>query len=493
VNVLMRSRALVALTFAALVGNAIAQPAAPEVWFGPEMPLPVGASSPYMGSVDYRALFTAPDAWAATAKTLRVFVLHSTWIEKVATPEQLRQAVDALKGLHLAIALDLNPLRRTPECGSADGYAARDPLSPARLVKAAGGTVAYMRLNEPWGWAHAYSGPNACQWPNTRIAEQVAAFVRDARELFPEVAIVDVEPLWKSTEAADILTWLDDYRAESGAYPPAFHLDIDYSRSDWATVALALEAAIRARGVAFGLHYIGDREDASDAAWLDHAARRIVAYEHTQGGRPDHVVLQSWHDHPNWLLPKAGPASFTSFVLQYAGFLAHGRSPAEFLGENREPASSIGYEISGVVPPDVNAAVIGVRINGECGGCRGAAALALSSVEYRQAGDPRNRVPNARFASGTTGWARAGPGITLEAGRTNARNDWPDRGDAYELRIRAAPGDVIRVNSPRFPVEPGAPYVVRINATVAPESTGSGNFTVIFLGGRDGFRRAVLF
>jgi hypothetical protein len=184
------------------------------------------------------------------------------------------------------------------------------------------------------------------------------------------------------------------------------------------------------------------------------------------GGRPD-AVLNRGTTTRTRALPEAGPASFTRLALQYAGFLARGRSPAELLGENRGPASSIGYEISGIVPPDVNAAVIGVRINGECGGCRGAAALALSSMEYRQTGDPGNRVPNARFASGTTGWSLAGPGITLEVGRTGSHNDWPDRGDAYELRIRAAPGDMIRVNSPRFMVEPGAHYVARMDASVA--------------------------
>src|SRR5215831_687407 len=67
----------VAIAFAALVaGTANAQPLAGKIWFGPEMPLPVGAASPYMGSIDYRALFTTPDAWAKAARSVRVFVLH---------------------------------------------------------------------------------------------------------------------------------------------------------------------------------------------------------------------------------------------------------------------------------------------------------------------------------------------------------------------------------------------------------------------------------
>jgi hypothetical protein len=484
----------VAIALAALVaGTTNAQPLASRIWFGPEMPLPVGAASPYMGSIDYRELFTKPDAWATAARSARVFVLHATWIEKVATPEQLRQAVATLERLHLTLALDLNPLRRTPECGTTEGFAARDPLIPARLVKAAGGTVGYIRLNEPWAWAHEYSVPNACRWPNAKVADQVAAFVRDARALFPDVTIVDVEPLWKSMQPDEILSWLDDYRAETGEYLPAFHLDLDFARLDWATAALRLETGARARHIAFGLQYFGDRADASDAAWLDRTAKRIVAYESVQGGRPDDVVFQSWHDHPNWLLPETAPASFTGLVLHYASFVARGRSPVELLGENRLPESKAGYEISGIVPPGVDTAVIGVRVNGECGGCRGPASLALTAVDYRQEGDRRNRVPNADFASGTAGWTLAGPGIALDGGRTAARESWPDRGPAHELSIRAAPADVIRVNSPRFAVEPGTRYVVRIDAAVAPESTGSGNFTIIFLGGPESLRRTVLF
>jgi len=360
------------------------------------------------------------------------------------------------------------------------------------MVKAAGGTVAYIRLNEPWAWAHAFSGAGACHWPNAKVASQVAEFVRAARELFPDVAIVDVEPLWKSTDVRDLLAWLDDYRADTGEALPSFHLDIDYSRPDWAAAAIALEAAVRARHIAFGTHYIGNQEDASDAAWLEHAAQRIIAYESVQGGRPDDAVFQSWHDHPNWLLPDTAPSSFTRLVVRYADFLLGGRSPADLLYQIRIPGSNLPYEISGIVPPGVNAAVIGVRVNGECGGCRGAAVVALSAVDYRQEGDRRNRVPNANFASRTAGWALAGPGIALDSGRTGARESWPDRGPTYELWIRATPDDVIRVNSPRFAVDPGTRYIVRIDAAVAPESTGSGNFTIIFLGGPD-IRRSVLF
>jgi hypothetical protein len=470
--------ALALLALAVGAGSAMAQVRTPAVWFGPEMPLPVGAPAPYMGSVDYLRLFSAPDEWSRAARTIRVFILHATWIEKVATPEQLREAVSTLKRLGLAIGLDLNPLRRTEECGPADGFAARDPLVQVRLIKAAGGTVDYIRLNEPWAWAHAYEGPRACHWPNAKIAAQIAEFIRNAKAIVPDVAIGDVEPLWKTTDAAGIVGWIDDYTAATGSAFPYFHVDIDYSRADWARTALELEAAIRARGIAFGLHYIGDRADASDGAWLDRAATRYMRYEGTAGGRPDHVVFQSWHDHPNRLLPQTNAASFTGLLDRYAGFQARDRAPPDTPAQSATKRTR-PYEITGVVPPDATEAVIGVRINSECGGCRGSADVELAGVEYREEGDERNRVPNARFGSRTAGWNLFGPNIAL--------------GASSVLQVRALRDDVVRINSPRFAVVPGARYAARIEATVTPEASGSGNFAIIFLGGREGFRRSVEF
>jgi hypothetical protein len=59
------------------------------------MPLPVGASSPHE-SVDYRALFATPDAWAATAGHCACSSSTRRGSRR-RHPEQLRQAVDALK------------------------------------------------------------------------------------------------------------------------------------------------------------------------------------------------------------------------------------------------------------------------------------------------------------------------------------------------------------------------------------------------------------
>src|SRR4030095_1677764 len=106
-----------ALAVLALAIGTFVQARMPDVWFAPEMPLPVGAAMPYMGSTDYLRLFKAPDEWSRAARATRIFILHATWIEKVATPEQLREAVDMLKRLGGGVGDGLYRLSRTQDRG----------------------------------------------------------------------------------------------------------------------------------------------------------------------------------------------------------------------------------------------------------------------------------------------------------------------------------------------------------------------------------------
>src|SRR3989304_10093845 len=47
--------------------------------------------------------------------------------------------------------------------------------------------------------------------------------------------------------------------------------------------------------------------------------QRAYPYETGHGGRPDHVVLQSWMDHPDRVLPESDPTTFTGLIDRYLG------------------------------------------------------------------------------------------------------------------------------------------------------------------------------
>jgi hypothetical protein len=70
----------------------------------------------------------------------------------------------------------------------------------------------------------------------------------------------------------------------------------------------SIEDGLRARGIEFGPIYNGG-EAASDAEWVDLTLQRAYTYEEVAGGRPDQVILQSWMDHPDHVLPETDPST----------------------------------------------------------------------------------------------------------------------------------------------------------------------------------------
>jgi len=130
------------------------------------------------------------------------------------------------------------------------------------------------------------------------------------------------------------------------------------------------------------------------------------------------------------------------------------------------------YTISGVVPGGAVDAVVGYRLNVECG-CSGPAHLDLHRVQYREGDGPTRLVPNGDFARGLDGW-----------GAWGAADYWlvaSDAGTGRALRVSAADGEDGGLNSALMPVTAGSLFTVTFTARVAPGTTGSGYFAVIFL------------
>jgi hypothetical protein len=79
-----------------------------------------------------------------------------------------------------------------------------------------------------------------------------------------------------------------------------------------------MEAYTQQHGIDFGLIYMGDWGSSSDEAWLSLVGERVIAYEVSGGGQPDHVLFQSWQDHPDYVLPDSEPYTWTGFIQRYA-------------------------------------------------------------------------------------------------------------------------------------------------------------------------------
>jgi hypothetical protein len=313
---LVRAAASLAGAVVLLHGAGSAAPARPAIWFAPLPPLQTNEGRPYVGSTDFMRLFTKKATWPNAARRVAVFKLYGEWVAHRATSAQLRQTVNDLKRRKIAVAVETGPLDPAPECGQGvEGFAGGEGLATASRIKAAGGTLRYLAFDEPFFFGALYTGPSSCHWDTRRVAQAVAAYVSRIRTVFPKVKFGDTEPLTTAAQVKRYKGWVDAYREATGESLAFLHLDIQYTLPRWPQLARDLEEFARSRGIPFGVIYIGDYADANDSEWLTNAQQRFELYE-TNGGRPDHAVLQSWHDKPDRLLPET-QRTFTNLILRY--------------------------------------------------------------------------------------------------------------------------------------------------------------------------------
>ncbi|MBM3120973.1 MAG: discoidin domain-containing protein [Chloroflexi bacterium] len=291
----------------------------PLVWFAPLPPMPTGPGRMFTGSDDFLELFEADASWSAAAGHLHVFKLYGEWVAYHASDDELRTAVEGIRRLGLALAVEAGPLDPPAECGQGiEGFAGMDEgrLIARRILKA-GGRIDLIALDEPLFFASIYDGPKACRWEPARVAAEVGEYIAVMRGLFPQVVVGDTEPLAGASTPAAYTRWLETFRQVNG-YDLAFlHMDIDWGRPSWLAQVKSIEDFGRAFGVPVGIIYTGNFQDATDEAWLSIAGERLLRYEGEAGGRPEHVLFQSRHDKPDRALPETETYTFTGFVRTY--------------------------------------------------------------------------------------------------------------------------------------------------------------------------------
>jgi hypothetical protein len=211
------------------------------------------------------------------------------------------------------------------------------------------------------------------------------------------------------------------------------------------------------------------------------------------------VIIQSWNDHPDRVLPETTPNTFTYFLNRYFRTRTVLSVESEWIDESTAaingtlttedgnpvagqpldltitPLDGSGvvhtYTLTGIVPAGASQGIVGVRINTECE-CSAPSSFRLYEVRYTEGGGS-NPVPNPSFVTGLDGWGFWG-GVTPQVQPS-------DQGTGSMMRVTASPGQSLGMNSGEFPVTPGAAFELTFTARVAPESVGSGYFALFFL------------
>jgi len=301
---------------------------AAQIWFQPKPDNAGGTGLLAGGSTDFTSLFSGTASWPTTAAHTAVFGLYAGWVADIDTPT-LTAVVNFLTAQHIPIELEAPALQATATCGdNVEGYVpygqslATFTNGYLQRLQSLGADVRYVKVDEPYFFGSiALSSPNSCAWPVAQVAQDVAQYVKLVHATYPNVEVGDVEPVITTGYGTDPVTaltgWHAAFATAMGSPFPFYIADMDFGNPTWATLAVQMQTAMRARGEKFGIIFIGDPTDTSDAMWSAKTIARAQAFTSTSGSAPDFVFFQSWDTYPEYCLPETDPTTFTGVVKAY--------------------------------------------------------------------------------------------------------------------------------------------------------------------------------
>jgi hypothetical protein len=263
-----------------------------QVWF-----------TPNIGSPDLADLFTRPEAWSVARGRIDVFKFYAAQLIDDGVvcaacgpnrPGALERAgaIARLGEWRIAVAIEAGAVKAW-DCRAE--LTTPVALAAGRRVRALGGQVRYVALDEPLlGGAQCGLGPE-------ESLRRTTAFARAVRAEDPGLAVGDIEP-YPVIPADVLIEWVQGLRRE-GAATAFFHLDVDRAHaarlaSDVVGDMQSLREACRAAGIPFGVILWGD-DGTSDRAYTESALRWTETVAGALGGFPEHTLFQSWVASPD--------------------------------------------------------------------------------------------------------------------------------------------------------------------------------------------------
>ena len=299
-----------------------------QIWFHPH---PTGAGGPGGqnggGSTDYLSLFQDSAPWPRAMAKTQVIGMYAAWITTIDDPT-LQSVVAFLNAHNMGIEIEAPALQALATCGSGvEGFVPYGQtvqaftLAYLQRLQALGANVAFIKVDEPYYFGNVVGDPRSCHFSTTEIAFEIGQYVQIVKTVYPDAEVGDVEPIIQNAYSPDVITaltqWHTTYQTVTGAPFPFFFADIDFSNPSWPTLVKQLEVATKQSGLKFGIIYIGDLTDTSDAEWSGKVVARFQLYQGSNGGQPDYVLLQSWDPYPQFCLPETDSTTFTGVIDAY--------------------------------------------------------------------------------------------------------------------------------------------------------------------------------
>jgi hypothetical protein len=293
------------------------------IWFHPK---PAGGTQG--GSIDFLLLFQPNSTWPRAMAKTQVIGLYAGWIAE-ASDQDLQSVVEFLNAHNMGIEIEAPAMQALANCGSGvEGYVPYGQsvetftLSYLQRLQSLGAQVPYIKVDEPYFFGNnVLSDPNSCLFSVEQVAAEVGQYVQIVKTVYPNAQVGDVEPIIAGAYLPDVATaiaqWHATYQAVTGAPFPFFIADTDFSNPAWPTIVKGIETTTKQSGMQFGIIYIGDMQDVSDAEWSGKTVTRFETYQGENGGQPDFVLFQSWEPYPQYCLPESNPTTFTGVLDAY--------------------------------------------------------------------------------------------------------------------------------------------------------------------------------
>jgi hypothetical protein len=464
--------------------SAVAMDQTPEIWFNP------GG-----GPSNWLALFKNEAAWSQAANKIQVLTLVPYWIERTSDADLLLIA-DFAKRHHIQLDVDTQPVLKIPheDCDWIEGYMDVGQIIPQlKTLKRLGIRLDWIDMDEPVWFGHYDTEPGACQLSIPELVDRTANLINQMLAIYPDLKIVEIEPIPALTSFPDWRQSENDFHLgltrKTGVPIKMMQVDVDWNKPGWRQSMVDLNGFLHRQNMGLGIIYNATTSARSDAEWSNDAINNFEAVEGALGIRPAQAAFTTWNAFPTLNMPETTPYTLTWLInrfvrprselqVQFVGQGARGKLTTAG-GKPIANATVKGFKpgvdfskplpakvISGVVPAKAVKAIIGVRINAECG-CDGLNDVLLGAMNYQET------------QGGSLGMKAAFS--TNPRTLNGAILDGEFVGGTKVTRVIASPGQSVVMNSNVFPVTGNAQYQFTIPAATIGGVGWFGNVILIFI------------
>jgi len=312
------NKAVSALAVVAILWTSGVPPlsAATKMWLSGEDPV-VQSEKHKRDPADYVDMFRADAPWGSNVE---VFAISMQMVLR-GTDEQLRKIIEELRRRRIAMAVTVLLLEGAERCGNGvEGYGSHGaPEAVSRRIVSLNGRIDYLMMDEPVWFGHIFEsgshGRVGCRMTLPQLVDQVSSKLSVFRQFFPNVDVVDVEPINAKSGGPQSISAIVEFdrllRQRDESVPILLMADISWEFPGWGALLEGLAPQLHGLGMRLGVICNGDSSALNSEAWVSQAIERCRNISREPGIHLDDVMITSWDALPTLMLPDTNPGALT--------------------------------------------------------------------------------------------------------------------------------------------------------------------------------------